>query len=748
MALLLALGLSATAAAQDDSEVMVVLDVSGSMWGQIEGETKIEIARRAFANLALTWREKEIRAGLIAYGHRRKGDCNDIEIVSTPSVESTLSMGEAVNALTPRGKTPLTQAIRQAADVLKFTEDPATVVLLSDGRETCEADPCAVAAELEELGVGFTAHVIGFDVAAPEDVAQLRCIAENTGGRYFDAADAGALDAAFLKVADIQPSPLTETGAPRDISIRPELSDGTVPSGPAHWTLLREGERDIRAPVTEIATGKFGLEPGRYEVSVALDSPLGEIEGTMVLKVDANTTQTVVLPVAYATPDADLALRGPANAGEDIVFDVAVSSTGSEDRIRIVPRGGSDSQEVASATAGPEVAILANFEPGEYDALYVADAYSLREEVARLPFTLAPRQLELIELAPVVAGAEGTLELSGPVRSGDVLYLETGSGERAATIQLQDRRFGVPADLAPMSYKATLNRNYALTLDMGEIYVVPADAAPVGEDAAAPDPQDNTAVDGDGHGPDTAEDGRPWSSYALACPEDGGDCPIKDDETSLSMSLPPGWVATAPSRTPMTAGAQAASVKLRYPYVEFYETNGDLNELVLNPHQWIESNGPCWWTRAGQLCSFKGPSTSTPLFQDAVSTLQKTLSQSPVRQRCAAKQPCSVEMAEGFEVTMPALWSVEVPQTLDDGRPATWFFNLASEPFQLLGLNQEGGEDCQMTARGPLCIHSGEVNANDIALVADTLAVTSPGGRPLSAPQIDALMTRLAATPE
>ncbi|KAG1650293.1 Dimethlysulfonioproprionate lyase DddP [Nymphon striatum] len=111
----------------------------------------------------------------------------------------------------------LSASIRMAANELKFTEDNATVILISDGKETCNADPCGTAAELEKLGVNFTAHVIGFGVDK-STTKQLQCIADNTGGKYFGANNAKQLNDAFKKVVE-QPKKLTlraideETGA-------------------------------------------------------------------------------------------------------------------------------------------------------------------------------------------------------------------------------------------------------------------------------------------------------------------------------------------------------------------------------------------------------------------------------------------------------------------------------------------------------------------------------------------------------
>lgn len=189
---------SAGAAQEPARDVMVVFDMSGSMWGQVDGVAKVEIARDAFGDLITDWNSNNTRAGLIAYGHRRKGDCSDIELLAQPDADADIA--SLVATLKPRGKTPLSDAVQQAADVLKYTEEAATVVLLSDGVETCDADPCAVGAELEALGLDFTAHVIGFDIAEG-DKAQLQCLATATGGQYFDAAGADGLSDAMKGVA-------------------------------------------------------------------------------------------------------------------------------------------------------------------------------------------------------------------------------------------------------------------------------------------------------------------------------------------------------------------------------------------------------------------------------------------------------------------------------------------------------------------------------------------------------------------
>jgi hypothetical protein len=202
-----ALAAAFPASAQESGSAMLVLDASGSMWGQIDGRTKIELARDAVAGLLEDW-QPGMSLGLMAYGHRRKGDCADIEVLREADGFNAAALRAQVNALSPKGMTPITASVREAAARLRFEERKATVILVSDGEETCNADPCALGRELEELGVDFTAHVVGFDIQDGSAAhRQLQCLAESTGGRYVRAGDGRSLVEALQSVAVAEPPP-------------------------------------------------------------------------------------------------------------------------------------------------------------------------------------------------------------------------------------------------------------------------------------------------------------------------------------------------------------------------------------------------------------------------------------------------------------------------------------------------------------------------------------------------------------
>jgi Ca-activated chloride channel homolog len=194
------------ARAEEGACVILVLDASGSMWGQIEGKTKMEIAKDVVGKVIANWKPGD-EIGLVAYGHREKGSCTDIEVLREPGKLDADGYMKAVNALNPKGKTPMTAAVRMAAEALKYTEKKATVILVSDGIETCDPNPCAVAEELEKLGVELTVHTVGFGLDDKGAVAQLKCLAEKTGGTYSTANNASELQKALTKTVAAAPPP-------------------------------------------------------------------------------------------------------------------------------------------------------------------------------------------------------------------------------------------------------------------------------------------------------------------------------------------------------------------------------------------------------------------------------------------------------------------------------------------------------------------------------------------------------------
>jgi Ca-activated chloride channel family protein len=178
-------------------KVLFILDASGSMWGKVEGKDKIVVAKEVMINLVKELPDK-IEVGLQAYGHRSKGDCNDIEVL-VPIGGAKETVIQEIQSINPKGKTPITKSFEVAGKKLKGVEEQTTVILISDGKETCGGDPCTLVKSLRQQGIHVRVHVVGFDVNKKER-EQLVCIADAGGGRYFSAQNAMQLKEAFTEV--------------------------------------------------------------------------------------------------------------------------------------------------------------------------------------------------------------------------------------------------------------------------------------------------------------------------------------------------------------------------------------------------------------------------------------------------------------------------------------------------------------------------------------------------------------------
>ncbi|MBZ0217114.1 MAG: VWA domain-containing protein, partial [Fimbriimonadaceae bacterium] len=251
-----AMALVSTAVAQE--RTMIVLDGSGSMWGQIDGKPKLEIARETLRQV-LQGVPDSTELGLMAYGHREKGNCNDIELIVSPAQGTAAQIADKVDNLRFLGKTPLSAAVQAAAEEMRYTEDKATVVLITDGIETCGVDVCAIGNQLESLGVDFTAHVVGFGLSA-EEGAQVACLAENTGGQYFSANDGESLVEALNETVVAVPPKVTFVARDQD--------DNNVDTIALDWLINdADGNKVFQANGKTTASGT--LTPGDYTVMVS-----------------------------------------------------------------------------------------------------------------------------------------------------------------------------------------------------------------------------------------------------------------------------------------------------------------------------------------------------------------------------------------------------------------------------------------------------------------------------------------------
>lgn len=191
-------------------DAMLVFDASGSMASVGYNEMEIPRIHQALKAVrsVLPRVAPDRRIGLLVYGPGPKDACSNIDLRMTPQPNAARRIIAELERVVPDGNTPLTVAVQNAADVLRYRERPGVVVLITDGDETCGGEPCQIASRLASDGRALTVHVIGFKVrdrffqwrsqSSPAGAqTAARCLAEQNGGKYISAESTEELIAAL-----------------------------------------------------------------------------------------------------------------------------------------------------------------------------------------------------------------------------------------------------------------------------------------------------------------------------------------------------------------------------------------------------------------------------------------------------------------------------------------------------------------------------------------------------------------------
>lgn len=327
--LLLAVAAVTTTAKAEDASVLII-DSSGSMAETLGKETRLDAARSVIADEVSRWPAGRELA-LVAYGHRRAGDCKDIETLLSLGPVEAKAVRDSLSRLRARGKTPLSASLRHAAALLPA--GGGNILLVSDGLETCHEDPCAVAEALRKAHAGLTIHVIGFGLSA-KDMKSLACIA-GSGGRAIDVQSGAELSKALGDVSVAVPTPPAPAvadapspappkpapaapappPAPTVVPVRlaAVIGDQPVP-GVVRWRITPAGVGTVayEGDAREIA---LDLPAGRYRVEIAGSNAEGSAEirveplddAAKTIAIDAGLLQlSMVLSPGRAIADADI----------------------------------------------------------------------------------------------------------------------------------------------------------------------------------------------------------------------------------------------------------------------------------------------------------------------------------------------------------------------------------------------------------------------------------------------------------
>jgi len=337
----------------------IIVDGSGSMWGKIPGDSaaKFVLAREALRQI-LPALDRTAEVGLVLFGHRRRGDCSDVEQAVSVRPLDPARLLAPLDALNPKGRGPLTLAMVAAADVLPNDEGRASLILIHDDFDNCQADPCQIAGELHRARPNLAVHVVSIG-AKPEDAERMACVPRITGGRHFvvtDASEVGPAIAEALRLATLAQPPVLNVPAPRaatrdmlgppGLRLSAVLGEGNEPlAEPLTWRIFREGQ-EASGPIAEITdvSPHVPLEPGKYVVEASRD--------LVTARQTVEVAERRATPVNVQLEAGIIQLPGKPSAGESeegpsaSVVSLVAEGEGAGEASRVVWVGPAEAQEL------------------------------------------------------------------------------------------------------------------------------------------------------------------------------------------------------------------------------------------------------------------------------------------------------------------------------------------------------------------------------------------------------------------
>jgi Ca-activated chloride channel family protein len=168
------------------TRILFLLDASGSMYARMESDSRINVAKRLLnKTIDSLVGTKNLEIALRVYGHTSPPNvrnCKDTRLEVPFRPNNFTEVKKRLQSINPKGTTLIAQSLLQSA--YDFPKEPYTrnvIILITDGIEECQGDPCAVSEALQSQGIILKPFIIG--IGSTEDFRKaFDCV-----GRYYDA---------------------------------------------------------------------------------------------------------------------------------------------------------------------------------------------------------------------------------------------------------------------------------------------------------------------------------------------------------------------------------------------------------------------------------------------------------------------------------------------------------------------------------------------------------------------------------
>lgn len=240
LTLILGAGALLPGPAMAQNEAVLILDNSGSMWARMDGTPKVSLVRDAVGSL-LKEAVGKLDLGILTYGTQKSKDCDATETLKPLGAIDPAADAKAVDGANPKGSAPVAASLTAASQLFKTQTGVRSIILLSDSTDDCKADPCAVAEQLKSQSPLTVVHVIGFDEKSGEELQDLACVSEQTGGVFKTAQNADELNEALRKAFQLAEMGMTENDEGRPLPILAPPQAGSGPGGDSGLTSNEPG---------------------------------------------------------------------------------------------------------------------------------------------------------------------------------------------------------------------------------------------------------------------------------------------------------------------------------------------------------------------------------------------------------------------------------------------------------------------------------------------------------------------------
>jgi Ca-activated chloride channel homolog len=283
-------------APKEFTRILFLFDASQSMYAKWESNTKYEVAKKLLGEMVDSLQGIDnLELALRVYGHTKKyppQDCDDTRLEVPFGAKNAYNIKKRLDEINPSGTTPIARSLEECGKDFSKSSSRNIIILITDGIEECNGDPCAVSAALQKKGVVLKPFVIGLGLNK-DFLKSFECV-----GTYFDASDETQFRNAFdivitqaLNSTTVQVNLLDEKGKATETNVPMTFYDqfsGAIRYNFLH-TINAKGVPDTlqidplgKYSITvhtlpEVRKDSVTINPGKHNV-IGIDAPQGDLK--------------------------------------------------------------------------------------------------------------------------------------------------------------------------------------------------------------------------------------------------------------------------------------------------------------------------------------------------------------------------------------------------------------------------------------------------------------------------------------